>query len=63
MAAIDFPNSPTLLQTFTSGGRTWTWDGTAWTLFFVDELNQGTFDGGIVGASVETETIDGGRIA
>lgn len=62
MAAIDFPNNPTLLQTFASGGRTWTWDGTAWTLFYVDELNMGTFDGGTVGFA-ETETIDGGRIA
>jgi hypothetical protein len=28
---IDFPNSPTLNQTFTSGGKTWRWSGTAWT--------------------------------
>lgn len=30
MAALDFPNSPTLNQVFSSGNRTWTWDGTAW---------------------------------
>lgn len=30
MAAIDFPNTPTLNQTFTSSGRTWKWNGTAW---------------------------------
>lgn len=32
MPAIDFPNSPTLGQTFTAGNRTWTWDGTAWNM-------------------------------
>ena len=32
MAAIDFPNSPTLNQTFTSGVQTWSWDGVSWNL-------------------------------
>ena len=30
--AIDFPNSPTVSQSFTAGGSTWIWDGIAWTL-------------------------------
>lgn len=30
--AIDFPNSPTVNQAFTSGSTTWVWDGTAWNL-------------------------------
>lgn len=30
MAAIDFPNSPTVDQEFTSGDRTWIWDGSVW---------------------------------
>ena len=30
MTAIDFPNSPTLNQEFTSGSTTWKWDGVAW---------------------------------
>jgi hypothetical protein len=30
MAAIDFPNSPTLNQEFSAAGRTWKWNGTAW---------------------------------
>jgi len=32
MAAIDFPNSPTLNQLFTSGSQTWQWSGTVWNL-------------------------------
>lgn len=30
MAAIDFPNSPTVGEEFTSGDRTWVWDGSVW---------------------------------
>jgi hypothetical protein len=30
MAAIDFPNSPTLNEEFTANGRTWIWDGSVW---------------------------------
>jgi Chaperone of endosialidase len=28
---LDFPNNPTVGQTFVSAGITWTWDGTKWT--------------------------------
>lgn len=28
--ALDFPNSPSLNDTYTSSGRTWQWNGTAW---------------------------------
>ena len=31
MAAVDFPSSPTVGQTFTSGGVVWMWDGVKWT--------------------------------
>ena len=27
---IDFPASPTVGQTFTSGAQSWTWDGAKW---------------------------------
>lgn len=30
MAAIDFPNSPALNDTFVAGGYTWKWNGTTW---------------------------------
>lgn len=30
MPAIDFPNNPSLNQEFTSGNRTWIWNGVAW---------------------------------
>ena len=32
MAAIDFPPSPTLNQTYTNGIQTYSWNGTAWRL-------------------------------
>lgn len=28
--AIDFPNSPSVNDTFTADGRTWKWNGSAW---------------------------------
>ena len=28
--AIDFPSSPTVGQSFTSGNQQWVWDGTKW---------------------------------
>lgn len=30
MTAIDFPNSPTIGQSFTVGEITWTWTGVLW---------------------------------
>lgn len=30
MTAIDFPNSPTIGEQFTSGNTTWEWDGVSW---------------------------------
>ena len=32
MSAIDFPNSPTVNDTFTSGNTTWQYDGVSWSL-------------------------------
>ena len=33
MAALNFPTSPTLNQVYTSNGKSWKWDGTAWKTF------------------------------
>lgn len=30
---INFPNSPTVNQTYTFGGRTWKWNGVGWQVF------------------------------
>lgn len=30
MAAIDFPDSPSVNDTFTVGSKTWTWNGSYW---------------------------------
>ena len=46
--AIDFPNSPTVNDTFTSGATTWSWDGTKWSLV-VTELTGPTGPTGAVG--------------
>ena len=34
--AIDFPNSPTTNQLFTSSGKTWKWDGEKWIVIYTD---------------------------
>lgn len=34
---IDFPASPSIGQTFTSGNQSWTWDGIAWSLTGSDD--------------------------
>ena len=38
MAAIDFPNSPTLNDTFSNAGKNWIYNGYAWTLIGVSTL-------------------------
>lgn len=38
MTAIDFPNSPTLNQTFTVGERTWKWTGSVWDVVVTTQI-------------------------
>jgi hypothetical protein len=33
VAALDFPSSPTVGQTYTANGKTWQWDGVSWNSF------------------------------
>ena len=51
--AIDFPNSPTTNQTYSSGGKTWRFDGTSWRLITTEvpvdvsyQLSVTEYDGG-----------------
>jgi hypothetical protein len=55
--ALNFPNSPSLNDTYTFNRKTWTWDGTAWKVRFITNRT----DGGAA-ASVYTveQNIDGG---
>ena len=41
MAALDFPTSPTTNQIFTSNGKTWKYDGTAWRTLNVTGITGG----------------------
>jgi hypothetical protein len=50
VAAIDFPNSPLTNDLFTSSGKTWFYNGTAWTLMGVSALSPGVPDDGSVTA-------------
>ena len=62
MAAIDFPASPSVNQTHTASGVTWTWDGTSWkaqgstTTYTLPTASTGTLGGVKVGGNF---TIDG----
>ena len=47
--AIDFPNSPASQQNFSYGGKTWVYNGDAWTLIGVTTIplgNSFNLDGG-----------------
>ena len=58
---IDFPASPTLGQTFTAAGVTWTWDGTKWTATGASvaylPLTGGTLTGPVVLAADPTANL------
>lgn len=52
--ALDFPNSPALNDLFSTGGKTWRWDGSAWLQItsqvevstYVNEPSSTNIDGG-----------------
>ena len=51
MAAIDFPNSPALDDTFSNAGKNWIYNGYAWTLIGVSTL---------INPVLSTTALDGG---
>jgi hypothetical protein len=51
MAAIDFPNSPVLNDTFSNAGKNWIYNGYAWTLVGVSTL---------INPVLSTTVLDGG---
>lgn len=55
--AIDFPNSPALNEEFTTGGRTWKWDGSVWLNIGAPSPIQGVT--GLQGSSVGLQGIQG----
>jgi hypothetical protein len=62
--AIDFPNSPASQQNFSSGGKTWVYNGDAWTLIGVTTIplgNSFNLDGGVASTNFGgVSAIDGG---
>jgi len=59
--AIDFPNSPSVNQTYTVGSRTWTYTGTAWVLTgSVGIPDGGVLDGGQPSTTTQYYTYSGG---
>jgi hypothetical protein len=50
MPAIDFPNSPSVNQTFTVGERTWKWTGTTWDVVVTTQVTGATGATGPAGA-------------
>jgi hypothetical protein len=66
--AIDFPNSPSTNDIFTSGGRSWTWTGTTWQAY-VQALSNSSItndliaDATITAAKIANATITSTQIA
>jgi hypothetical protein len=70
MPAIDFPNSPTVNDTFTSGNTTWQYDGVSWSLVqsalsistgSVTEDKLGT--GAVTAGKLGTGSVTSGKLA
>ena len=54
MTAIDFPNSPSTNDTFSSGGVTWRYDGTKWG---IDAVPGPTYETSLPGSPVDGQEI------
>ena len=60
--ALDFPNSPSVNDSFSAGGKTWVYNGTKWVLLSVS-LNQTVADGAITTAKLAADSVTGAKIA
>ena len=60
--ALDFPNSPSVNDSFSAGGKTWVYNGTKWVLLGVS-LNQTVADGAITTAKIADSAITASKIA
>ena len=60
--ALDFPNSPSVNDSFSAGGKTWVYNGTKWVLLGVS-LNQAVADGAITTAKIADSAITASKIA
>lgn len=59
--AINFPDSPSVNQTFEVGNRVWTYNGTAWILTGGAGIpDGGVLDGGAPSTTAQYYTYDGG---
>ena len=60
--ALDFPNSPSVNDSFSAGGKTWVYNGTKWVLLSVS-LNQAVADGAITAAKLASDSVTSAKIA
>ena len=60
--ALDFPNSPSVNDSFSAGGKTWVYNGTKWVLLSVS-LNQTVADGAITTSKIADSAITASKIA
>ena len=59
--ALDFPNSPSVNDSFSAGGKTWVYNGTKWVLLSVS-LNQTVADGAITAAKLASDSVTSAKI-
>ena len=59
--ALDFPNSPSVNDSFSAGGKTWVYNGTKWVLLSVS-LNQTVADGTITAAKLASDSVTTAKI-
>lgn len=61
--AIDFPDSPTNNQIYTSGGRSWIWNGSSWVAYTTTITSDLIANGTITSAMIANGTIATADIA